>query len=104
MNGAGVAPDPKTHKCDTGCKTPDIDVDGDGLESFCDTNGDNAVDECIDGDGKVYFDQLSADGMTVVKHCTELTEADGKTLKFVDGISVELNFTTVPATLPTMFP
>lgn len=102
VNGAGVDPDAKTHKCDLGCKTPDIDVDGDGLEAFCDTDGDNTVDECVDGDGKVYFDEKGADGK-VTKHCTEVTNKDGS-LKFVDGISIELNFTTVPTVLPTTLP
>jgi hypothetical protein len=76
------------------CRTPDIDVDGDGLEAFCDSNpnDDNkAVDICIDGDGTVVMDTLNADG-TVAVQCTEAMK-DGKP-RFVDGISVELNFST----------
>ncbi|MEO8840397.1 MAG: putative metal-binding motif-containing protein [Kofleriaceae bacterium] len=79
-----------------GCRTPDIDVDGDGLEAFCDSNPNDdvkAVDVCIDGDGTVIKDTLNADG-TVAMHCTEALK-DGKP-RFVDGISVELNFTTTP--------
>jgi len=79
-----------------GCRTPDIDVDGDGLEAFCDSNpnDDNkAVDVCIDGDGTVIKDTLNPDG-SVAMHCTEALK-DGKP-RFVDGISVELNFTTTP--------
>ncbi|HET9993036.1 MAG TPA: hypothetical protein VFQ65_31090, partial [Kofleriaceae bacterium] len=79
-----------------GCRTPDIDVDGDGLEAFCDSNpnDDNkAVDVCIDGDGTVIKDTLNPDG-TVAMHCTEAMK-DGKP-RFVDGISVELNFGTTP--------
>jgi hypothetical protein len=89
------------------CRTPDIDVDGDGLEAFCDSNPNDdvkEVDTCIDGDGKVYKDVKDANG-NVTKQCTEFTDAKGKPL-FVDGISVELNFTTTkiksikpPATL-----
>ena len=78
------------------CRTPDIDVDGDGLEAFCDSNpnDDNkAVDICIDGDGTVVMDTLNGDG-TVATQCTEAMK-DGKP-RFVDGISVELNFSTTP--------
>src|SRR3569832_102845 len=78
------------------CRTPDIDVDGDGLEAFCDSNpnDDNkAVDICIDGDGTVVMDTLNGDG-TVATQCTEAMK-DGEP-RFVDGISVELNFSTTP--------
>jgi hypothetical protein len=77
------------------CRTPDIDVDGDGLEAFCDSDPNdmvNEVDTCIDGDGKVYKDEKDGSG-NVTKQCTEFTDSKGKPL-FVDGISVELNFTT----------
>ncbi len=70
------------------CRTPDIDVDGDGLEAFCETNAtddDKAVDVCIDGDGTVIKD-------TATTQCTEAMK-DGKP-RFVDGISVLLKFTT----------
>ena len=76
-----------------GCRTPDIDVDGDGLEAFCDSNPDdttNTVDICIDGDGTVVMDTM--DGSNRID-CTTATTPDGK-LRFVDGISVELNFQT----------
>ncbi len=78
-----------------GCKTPDIDVDGDGLEAFCDSNpNDNikTVDVCIDGDGTEIHDEVDANGV-VTKHCTEALDAKGNP-RFVDGISVELNFKT----------
>ena len=80
-----------------GCRTPDIDVDGDGLEAFCDSTPDDdikVVDVCIDGDGTVVTDTTDASGATV--HCTEAKTADGK-FRFVDGISVELNFETTAA-------
>jgi hypothetical protein len=86
---------PDVTKDYAGCRTPDIDVDGDGLEAFCDSNeaDDNkTVDVCIDGDGTVVKDEVDGSG-NVTKHCTEAVDATGKP-RFVDGISVELNFTT----------
>ena len=71
-----------------GCRTPDIDVDGDGLEAFCDSNPNDdikKVDVCIDGDGTEIHD-------TDTTECTQAMK-DGKP-RFVDGISVELNFST----------
>ena len=75
-----------------GCLTPDIDVDGDGLEAFCDSKAHAAgdmktVDVCIDGDGTEIADMGSTP-------CTSARDASGN-LRFVDGISIELNFTTV---------
>src|SRR6185503_13600762 len=52
-----------------GCRSPDIDVDGDGLEKFCDSNPDDdikTVDTCIDGNGTVRHD---GDGGRT--HCTD---------------------------------
>jgi hypothetical protein len=82
------------------CRTPDIDVDGDGLEAFCDSlagaaNDMKTVDTCIDGDGTIVHDQVAPDG-TVTMQCTQALMPDGKTFRFVDGVSVELNFTTSP--------
>ncbi|KAB2904412.1 MAG: hypothetical protein F9K40_06940 [Kofleriaceae bacterium] len=79
-----------------GCRTPDIDVDRDGLEAFCDKNLDGdpntqVVDTCIDGDGTVIED-------TPTMQCSEALDSNGKK-RFVDGISVELNFSTAPADL-----
>ncbi len=82
-----------------GCRTPDIDVDEDGLEAFCDSTAsadtpNKTVDVCIDGDGTEVHDVLAADG-SVMMQCTEALLPNGN-LRFVDGISVELNFDTVP--------
>jgi hypothetical protein len=80
------------------CRTPDIDVDGDGLEAFCDSNPDDdikTVDTCIDGDGTVVHDEVAPDGTTTTQ-CTQAMMPDGVTYRFVDGVSVELNFTTTP--------
>jgi hypothetical protein len=77
-----------------GCRTPDIDVDRDGLESFCDSNPDDdvkVVDRCIDGDGTEVEDVLDGSGNVMIE-CTQ-AQLDGKD-RFVDGISVELNFET----------
>lgn len=79
-----------------GCRTPDIDVDRDGLEAFCDSNpGDTnkSVDVCIDGDGTEFTDVLDAAGV-VVMSCTEAMA--GTKPRFVDGISVALTFETSP--------
>lgn len=86
------------------CRTPDIDVDRDGLEGFCDSTDDDkqTVDLCIDGDGTVYRDEVDGAG-NVTKHCSELTDEEGKLL-FVDGISIEINFDTTPAVLPSTLP
>ena len=88
-----------------GCRMPDIDVDQDGLEAFCDSDTldeDSTVDVCIDGDGTVVYDEKNAAGEVVV-NCTEARDADGK-LRFVDGISVEINLDTVPVVLPAELP
>ncbi len=79
-----------------GCRTPDIDVDQDGLEAFCDsqasaTTDPKVVDICIDGDGTEIADVLDSTG-AVVMQCTEAMKGDQP--RFVDGISVELNFET----------
>ena len=77
-----------------GCRTPDIDVDQDGLEAFCDSNLDDAdksVDTCIDGNGTEFTDVRDGAG-TVIMQCSEAL--NGKKNRFVDGISVELNFET----------
>jgi len=86
---------PKSENPDySGCHVPDIDVDQDGLEIFCDSMPEDdikTVDMCIDGDGTVVMDE----GTT---HCTDAVDADGN-YRFADGISVALNFETVPAVL-----
>ncbi len=80
-----------------GCLTPDIDVDGDGLEAFCDSTPDDephVVDRCVDGDGTVILDE----GTT---HCGLALDADGNP-RFADGVSIAITFETVPAALPVM--
>jgi hypothetical protein len=77
-----------------GCKTPDIDVDRDGLEAYCDSNTSDdikTVDTCIDGDGTVIMDEPGVE-------CTEALLPDGKP-RFPDGISVALTFETQPTIL-----
>ncbi|HLL25717.1 MAG TPA: hypothetical protein VK427_26450, partial [Kofleriaceae bacterium] len=75
-----------------GCRTPDIDVDRDGLEAYCDSNPDDDikdVDVCIDGDGTEIRDMGT--GPSTIQ-CT--TAMKGDKFRFIDGISVELNFET----------
>ena len=75
-----------------GCFMPDIDVDGDGREAFCDSlidDGKSKVDLCIDGDGREVRDAAGVD-------CTQAKNPDGS-LRFVDGISLALTFEAVPA-------
>jgi|GEM_PF-1135047 len=82
-----------------GCLTPDIDVDGDGLEAFCDSTPDDeelTVDVCIDGDGNIFLDEGEV-------NCTTLTDDAGDPM-FVDGVSVGLDFDTVPVVLPSTLP
>ena len=77
-----------------GCRMPDIDMDGDGMEAFCDTTPDDkikVVDTCIDGDGRIFRD-------TDEVSCTELKNDDGSYM-FVDGVSIEMNFSAVSALL-----
>jgi len=77
------------------CRTPDIDVDGDGLEAFCssDPSAMNKVaDVCIDGDGTVVMSTYDANG-NILTHCAQAMDSKGNP-RFVDGVSVELNFTT----------
>ena len=92
-----------------GQPTPDVDVDGDGLEIFCQADapgshkcaanpkGDNpVVDLCIDGDGTIVSDSDLGAG----HQCTEATNGMNKDgspkFRFVDGISVALTFRAVP--------
>jgi hypothetical protein len=78
------------------CRTPDVDVDRDGLEAFCDSDISDTkkvVDVCIDGDGTEFTDVVDAAGV-VVMNCTEAMS--GTKRRFVDGISVALTFETSP--------
>ena len=77
-----------------GCRTPDIDVDQDGLEAYCDRDPDDelrTVDVCIDGDGTEVKDVVDSEGV-VTMQCSEAMTA-GR-YRFVDGISVALKFDT----------
>jgi hypothetical protein len=70
---------------------PDIDVDGDGLETFwqsAPTTGTMHVDTCKDGDGTIIH------GLD----CPLAKDGKGR-YRFVDGLSVALKFNAVPAKL-----
>jgi Putative metal-binding motif len=80
-----------------GHNLPDIDVDGDGLETFWQENPDPTmsarVNVCKDGDG------------TIVKglDCPLAKDKNGKP-RFVDGLSVAIKFTAVPGKLGMVVP
>jgi hypothetical protein len=99
----GLATDPQGHYL------PDIDVDGDGLETFWDsTAGNNSgdagahvarVDTCQDGDGTILHNSdpgIPLDPNTGTPYCPLAKNADGS-FRFVDGLSAALRFTAVPA-------
>jgi putative metal-binding protein len=76
---------------------PDIDVDGDGLESFWQSNpsadGTAHIDTCRDGDGTII---MGTD-------CPLAKDAKGN-YRFVDGLSAALKFTAVPVKLGSVVP
>ncbi len=83
-----------------GCRTPDIDVDRDGLEAFCDEDPNDefkVIDLCVDGDGTEIRDEKDAAGK-VTKECSAAVDSAGKP-RFIDGISVLLKFSTARANL-----
>jgi hypothetical protein len=82
-----------------GCYTPDIDVDGDGLEAFCDSDPDDEVyevDLCVDGDGTVVVDSEGAP-------CSQALDSDGKP-RFVDGVSLVILFEAMPSEQELLMP
>jgi hypothetical protein len=87
---------------------PDIDVDGDGLESFWQENpmpdpdgGAPAqiVDTCKDGDGTIVKNNFDGNGTP----CALAKDSKGN-YRFVDGLSVALKFTAVPVKLGDIVP
>jgi hypothetical protein len=76
-----------------GCLFAEVDVDGDGVESFCDTldDGLSRVDTCIDGNGTAV-----RDGDNGVADCSQALK-QGRP-RFVDGISAQLAISARPAT------
>ncbi len=78
-----------------GCRAADVDVDGDGLEGFCDedTSDDlKRVTLCVDGDGTQI-----RDGDDGVPRCTDAMV--GGVRRFRDGISAAFVLSTRPATI-----
>jgi hypothetical protein len=86
-----------------GHSLPDIDVDGDGLETFWQENpvaGQSAkVNVCKDGDGTIVKNNF--DGMGTP--CALAKDAKGN-YRFVDGLSVAIKFTAVPGKLGMVVP
>jgi hypothetical protein len=79
-----------------GHKLPDVDIDGDGLETFymADmTAAEPKVDTCVDGDGTVITNAMVPSGK-----CWEAVDAQGRP-RFVDGLSTAIKFTIVPVKL-----
>jgi hypothetical protein len=76
---------------------PDIDVDGDGIETFYNSTGlttaggSLVVDTCKDGDGTIVMS-------TADVPCVTAKDSKGN-YRFVDGLSAALRFTAVPVKL-----
>jgi len=80
---------------------PDIDVDGDGLETFWQETVipgmPAAVDSCKDGNGTIYHNET--DGTS----CALKKDASGKYM-FPDGLSAALKFSLVPVVIKDIVP
>jgi hypothetical protein len=80
---------------------PDIDVDGDGLESFWGAmlaaDGTMVVDTCKDGDGTIVHNNFDGMGTS----CVFAKDAKGVP-RFVDGLSMALKYNAVPAVIGTV--
>jgi len=79
---------------------PDMDVDGDGLETFWASDPDMSpplVDTCRDGDGTIIKNgDTQYPNDDPMKRCVFAKDAQGN-YRFVDGISAALKFKAVPA-------
>jgi hypothetical protein len=101
-DGGADCGDTTIYRCDIEIRAPDIDVDGDGIEIFLDSNLDGdpdifRVDTCVDGDGTIYYDELDGEGM-VTKECTAFTDGQGRPL-FPDGFSIAMRLSSTPTNL-----
>lgn len=81
---------------------PDMDVDGDGIETFWATDPEKTpafVDVCKDGDGTIIKNgDASVQNDDPKKRCVFAKDGKGN-YRFVDGISAALKFSAVPAKL-----
>jgi len=81
---------------------PDMDVDGDGIETFWTSEPEKTpalVDTCKDGDGTVIKNgDASYPNDDPKKRCVFAKDSKGN-YRFVDGISAALKFKAVPAKL-----
>ena len=81
---------------------PDMDVDGDGIETFWASNPDKMpalVDTCKDGDGTIIKNgDTKYPNEDPMKRCVFAKDDKGN-FRFVDGISAALKFKAVPAQL-----
>ena len=81
---------------------PDMDVDGDGIETFWAADPEKTpalVDVCKDGDGTIIKNgDTSVPNDDPKKRCVFAKDSKGN-YRFVDGISAALKFSAVPAKL-----
>ena len=88
-----------------GNNVPDVDTDGDGIETFLDKDLDGdtknfRVDTCVDGDGTIVKNTYDAKNK-VATRCTSSKDSSGK-YRFVDGWSISLKFDASPAALKSI--
>jgi hypothetical protein len=81
---------------------PDMDVDGDGVETFWASDPNKMpplVDTCKDGDGTIIRNgEGGNDNSDPMKRCVFAKDGKGN-YRFLDGISAALKFKAVPARL-----
>ena len=91
-----------------GHQLPDMDVDGDGLETFWQENTmatdggtpDAIIDTCRDGDGTIIHSNFDGKGTG----CWMAIDPKTNKYRFVDGVSVALTFTAVPVVIKDIVP
>lgn len=83
-----------------GHSLPDMDVDGDGIETFWASDPSKTpafVDVCKDGDGTIIKNgDTTVPNDDPMKRCVFAKDAKGN-YRFVDGVSAALSFKAVPA-------
>jgi len=88
-----------------GHSLPDMDVDGDGIETFWTSDGGAAiplVDTCKDGDGTIIKNGDTKYPNDDPKKRCVFAKDDKGNYRFVDGISAALRFKAVPARIGSL--